>query len=115
MVEQKTDLLEIVEKAYKKYNLALLIFFIFLCLKAVVFSMVTMSQKIITFSYIINVILLIFVLWNVYQVTKILRTNNKDKTHPLLWVISIFLPLFNIIAILLIYNKTRKFIKELRG
>lgn len=111
----KTNLLVAVEKAYKKYNFSLLILLIFLCLRTVISSMISLGPEIVAVIYIVNVAILIFALYSVYEITKLLKVNGKDRTHPVLWVIAMFLPLFNLIAILLIYSKTRRFLKELRS
>jgi len=110
-VSSKTDLLSAIEKAYKNYNLSLLSFFISLIVWGIFYS----SQELSSLFQTITIILFIFVLWNVYRATKLLKVNNRDRNHPVLWVIAMCVPLFNIILILIIYNKFRIFIKELRG
>jgi cytochrome bd-type quinol oxidase subunit 2 len=114
-IESKNNLLTLVEKAYKYYNLSLLSFIIFKFGVVAITYLKAMSKDVITVLNGIGILIFIFVLWSVYKITGLFKKNNRDKTHPVLWVILMFLPLFNLVGIFLIYNKARKFMKELRS
>jgi len=123
--EPRNYLLVTIEKAYDNYNhsLQLLLIFllfkfvidIFFCVSLAINNGDTLTTVAVGILNIIVFLLSIPVLVNVYKITRLLKQNNKDEMHPILWVFLMFIPLFNVIAIFLIYSKARKFIKKLRG
>ncbi|MCM8780443.1 MAG: hypothetical protein NC908_00750 [Candidatus Omnitrophica bacterium] len=119
--QNNLDLLERLQKNYRNYNLSLLAYFILLLgyFNLIFFIHTTgmthlVDTDIFRVFELIRLFSFILVLVYVYRLGKILKSNNRDKTPAFLWVIIMVLPIVNLIAILLLYHKSRKFIKELK-
>ncbi|GEM_PF-4145452 len=101
-----------VKKVYNFFNISLLSFLVFMSIRAATFSVVPASENLTTLFTVVNLVVLVFALCGVYRMAKQLKLNGADKTHPVLWVIAMFIPLFNLIAILIMYKKARALLKE---
>ncbi|MCX5699447.1 MAG: hypothetical protein NTX01_07095 [Candidatus Omnitrophica bacterium] len=115
VISPENNLLTVVKKAYKYYNLSLLSLIIYKLLVYAICYVNSISQGAIAVLNGIAFSILIWFLVSVYKLASLLKQNTKDKTHPALWVVLMIIPLFGIIGILIIYNKARKLIKELES
>jgi phosphate starvation-inducible membrane PsiE len=60
-----------------------------------------------------NFLLLILTLISTYALANQLKKYSVDKTHPILWAIVMFIPIFNLIAMFIMYKKARRLIRHL--
>ena len=117
--------LQNVQSAYNAYNIFLSIVLLATAVRVITFYLVRVIDKTssqfgpinLTLQLIgwINLVALIFVLISVYNLGKQIKLHGADKTLPVLWVVIMFFPLFNLIAILIMYRKTRKLISQLKS
>lgn len=112
----KQSLLNMLLKRYSHYNLSLLSFIIsFPIMILVLWIDKSTNTVFFTIALFIRYACALWVLISVWQLSSFLRKQNVDRTHPVLWVIVMFLPLANLIAIYNLYGKARKGIVQLKA